>query len=286
MAHVAEASEANGRVLFLMDTAAGDADRAAAAAARFAASFNAEIEAVSLNSDVLGRARLLPVTCATAMLGARSAGEVLERAEVHHEILVARQFKAVSEAARRAGVPHFHTAVTGEAVDQLDGLCLTRGPWNVIVLSAPAKEQTAEMVSSIFANVSGATGIVAVPSRCPHPDGAIAIVVEDAERLPAMLRAAGRLKGLCGRVHLIVAADRRREMEDLDAHVRLITANHKGLVIEPPSALLGVPGALDETLRALKPSFIIARFGGALLPTPQSMARTMAVASAPFLLVR
>lgn len=286
MAHVAEASEANGRVLFLMDMAAGDASQAAIAAARFASSFNAEIEAVSFNSDAVGRARLLPVTCVKTARADADAANVLERAQVHQEIVTARQFKAIAEAARRAGVPHFRTAVAGEPVDQIDSLCLSRGPWNVIVLAAPASEQTADCVSAIFANVSGATGIVAVPSRCPHESGPIAIVVEDAERLPAMLRAAGRLKGLCSRVHMIVAADTRHEMEALDAHVRLTTANHKGLVIETPSPLLGVAGALDETLRALKTSFIVARFGGALLPHPQAMARTMAVACAPFLLVR
>ena len=44
--------------------------------------------------------------------------------------------------------------------------------------------------------------------------------------------------------------------------------------------------AAIEALRALKTSFIVARFGGVLLPTARSMARTIAVASAPFLLVR
>lgn len=286
MAHVAEASESNGRVLFLMDTGAGDARQAASTAARFASSFNAEIEAVSFNSDAVGRARQLPVACVKTAGADAGTVDLLERAQVHQDILTSRQLKAIADAAQRIGVPHFHTAVTGDPIDQIDGLCLSRGPWNVIVLAAPASEQTADAVSTIFANVSGATGIVAVPVRCPHETGPIAIVVEDAERLPAMLRAAGRLKGLCSRVHMIVAADTRRELEALDTHVRLTTANHKGLVIEAPSPLLGVAGALDDTLRALKTSFIVARFGGVLLPNPQAMARTMAVASAPFLLVR
>lgn len=285
MAHVAEASEANGRVLYLLEPGAAGIGPSAAAAVRLAAAFNAEIEAVALNADAVERARQLPVT-SLATAGAEVAVDAFERARGQSAMLMDRQIKVLSEAARRAGVVTSQTSVSGDAVDQLDALCLSRGPWNVVVLSAPVSEQSARVSSSIFANVSGATGIVAAAPRCPYPEGPIAIVAEDAERLPAMLRAAGRLKSLCGRVHLLIAADRRKDLEDLEKHVHLSTGNHKGLVIEPPVPMLGVPGALDDALRALKTSFVIARFGGSLLPNPQVMTRTIALASAPFLLVR
>jgi hypothetical protein len=285
MAHVAEASEANGRVLYLLETGACESAHSAGAAVRLAAAFNAEIEAVALNADAVARARLLPVT-SLASTGGPPDVDALERAEAQSRIMIARQMKILTEAARRAGVPSSQTSVSGDAVDQIDALCLARGPWNVVVLSGPVCEQTARIANSIFASVSGATGIVTAAPRCPHPDGPIAIVAEDADRLPAMLRAAGRLKGLCGRVHLLLAADRRKDLNDLDTHVRLATGNHKGLVIEPPFPMLGIAGALDDTLRNLKPSFVIARFAGSLLPSPQVLARTVAVASAPFLLVR
>lgn len=286
MAHVAEASESNGRVLFLLDAVGEDAGPAALAATRLASSFSAEIEAVSVNLDAVGRARQLSVTGVTPINDSGDAAGMLQRAEVHHKLLTARQLQALSDAARRFGVRHFHTSVAGETVDKLDELCLSRGPWNVIVLSSPASAHTASTATAIFANVSGATGIVAVPVRYPYPDGPIAVVVEDEDRLPAMLRAAGRLKGLCARVHLLLAADTRGRLQELETHVRLVTSNHKGLVIEPPQPLLGVRGALDEPLRALKTSFIVARHGGTLLADANSMARTIALASAPFLLVR
>lgn len=284
MAHVAEASEANGRVLMLIEAGSLDVAVAAETASRFAAAFNAEIETVFVNTDVLERAQSLPVAAIAGHSG--TAGEALERAGALHSLIQARQLREVSDAGRRLGVPVFHTSVAGEAIDQLDGLCLSRGPWNVVVLSRPASEETAHTANAIFANVSGATGIVGVPQRCENPTGPIAIVVEDGERLPAMLRAASRLKGLCGRVHVILAADRRKELQDLETHVRLVTSNHQGLVIEPPQPILGVAGVHDEALRALKTSFVVARLGGALLPTPKALARSIAVARSPFLLVR
>lgn len=285
MAHVAEASEGNGRVLYMLEPGAGSTAYASSAAVHLASAFNAEIEAVVLNADAVERARLLPVT-ALATVSSTMRTEAMERAHVNSHLLLDRQLKALNEAARRSSVVCTRSVVNGEMLDQLDALCLARGPWNVVVLSVPVSEQTAHLTGAIFANVSGATGIVAAAPRCPNPDGPIAIVVEDAERLPAMLRAAGRLKGLCRRVHLLLAGDRRKDLDNLDAQVRLATNNHKGLVIEPPLPMLGVPGALDDTLRAMKASFVIARFAGQLLPSSAVMARTIAVASAPFLLVR
>lgn len=284
MAHVAEASEASGRVLFVLEPGSGDISVCAQVASQFAASFNAEIETVVVNTDALVRAKMLPVATWCPLRECTPEGE--QFSDGLSSLLQLRQLRAIERAARRQGVRVFHTAVAGELVDQLDGLCLSRGPWNVVVLSHPLCESTGQAASAIFANVSGATGVVAAPARLANETGPIAIVVEDGERLPAMLRAAGRLKGLCGRVHVLVAADRRKEMEELESHVRLMTANHRGLVIEPSTPVLGVAGALDEALRALKTSFIVARLGGTLLPHARALARTVTIARAPVLLVR
>lgn len=284
MAHVAEASEASGRVLYVVEPGSGDISVSAHVASQFASAFNAEIETVIVNTDAVDRARELAVS-AWCPLQSRE-DEDREKSGEANRFLQMRQLRAIERAARRKGVPIFHTAITGELIDQLDGLCLSRGPWNVVVLSLPASAASGRAASEIFANVSGATGVVAVPARVAHEAGPIAIVVEDVERLPAMLRAASRLKGLCGRVHVLAAADRRKEMEDLETHVRLATANHRGLVVEPATPVLGIAGALDETLRTLKSSFIVARLGGTLLPHARALARTLTIAQAPVLLVR
>lgn len=285
MAHVAEASEGNGRVLFLIDPTRADASAAVEAACQFAAAFNAEIEAVSFNADSVERARALPVTAVVGAHG-EEAGAALERAQGQHELSVSRHVGALATAAHRRAVPTFHTAHAGSVVDGLDQLCLARGPWNVIAFGSPASAPDWPLMSEIFANVSGATGLVVAPQRCANAGGPVVIVAEDGERLPAMLRAAGRLKGLCAQVHLVLAAETRRELDALEAHVRLVTAHHKGLRLETVSPMLGLTGALDDVLRSLKASFIIARFAGTLLPAAGALVRTMTSAAAPFLLMR
>ena len=123
----------------------------------------------------------------------------------------------VEHAARRHGVLCRHSQTVGEPIDRLAEFCLVRGPWNIVVLSPPASEATEQQVGAIFANVSGATGIVIAPKRIENPEGEIVVVIEDAERLSAMLRVAGRLKGLCGRVRMLLAVDRREDLAELEA---------------------------------------------------------------------
>ena len=286
MAHVAEAAEASGRVLVWLDTGHGDIACGAASACRFAEAFNAAIESLSFNADSIARATTLASSVVVRRVHADNRERGLAEVSAVQSIVEARQQRCLEQAAQRHGVPLMHTALDGEAIDRLSEVCASRGPWNIVVLPRAASEETAREISTIFANVSGATGIVAVPPVLASPAGPIAVVVEDAERLPAMLRAASRLKGLCGRVHLVLAADVRRDLAELEAHVRLVTANHIGIEIELSEPVLGVAGALDQPLRALRPSFVIARFGGTLLPTPRAFARTITLSGAPFLLVR
>ena len=52
------------------------------------------------------------------------------------------------------------TITAGNAIDQLTGLCLMAGPWNVIAMSQEPTAATAATISANMANVSGATGVV------------------------------------------------------------------------------------------------------------------------------
>jgi len=287
MAHVAEAGEASGRVLFWVEEGEAQIEPAAHAAVRFASSFNAEIETVVINHDALMRAGALKSSTLVAHPHAPPRAEKgLDRVEAVQSLLTLRHRRTVEHAARRHGVLCRHSQTVGEPIDRLAEFCLVRGPWNIVVLSPPASEATEQQVGAIFANVSGATGIVIAPKRIENPEGEIVVVIEDAERLSAMLRVAGRLKGLCGRVRMLLAVDRREDLAELEAAVRIMTTNHAGLEVVPMGPMLGVAGALDDTLRQMRPGFVIACFGGTLLPTARALTRTVSMAAAPFLLVR
>ena len=160
------------------------------------------------------------------------------------------------------------------------------GPWNVIALSHEPTSETAAMVSSIMANVSGATGVVIAGRGPTRQAGPIAVVAEDCVRLPSMIRAAERLRTPGCSIHLFLAAETAADLCELEAGARLVATDFDHLIFEASSPTLAIQGTLDEALRRLEPGYVIARFGGTLLPGAKALMRTIALTAAPFLLVR
>jgi hypothetical protein len=74
-------------------------------------------------------------------------------------------------------------------------MCQDKGPWNIIALSRAPSLDLASLVASIFANVSGVTGIIVGGRRMQPWVPRVAVIAEDVERLPSMLRAARRIAG-------------------------------------------------------------------------------------------
>jgi hypothetical protein len=286
IAHVAEASEASGRVLMWLDPDAIAMPQTLKAAVAIASAYAADIETLVLDApsacdvvdvpaahvSLLGK--LIPLS--TSALQSRDRREVLRL----------RQTRDAVEAADRAHVRITHTLARGDAIDRLADMCLARGPWNIVAVSRPPGQELPGLIAAILANVSGATGVV-VAGRNNHALAAdIVVILEDAERMPSMLRAAERLLGPKGRIHVMVAAETPATYEDVDSQARLLTADDGRYLHRHCAPSYGVPGAFDGELFRIRPSFVIARFGGTLLGQPRALTRLLALASGPMLLVR
>lgn len=282
IAHVAEAAEASGRVLLWLDPGAVSMPQTFDASVRIASAYAADLETVVIDG---------PSAC--SIDGVPSAyvsllGGVVGRSPVPlaRDLLAERQRREVGHLAARSLVSVTHASAGGDAIDRLAEMCLARGPWNIVAVSRPPSEELPGILSSILANVSGATGVVVAGRReiALGPD--IAVVVEDAERLPSMLRAAERLVQPGGRIHAMISAETASAYDDLDGQVRLVTANIRNCVHHTGGPDFGIPGALDDVLFRMRPSFIIARFGGTLLGDTRALSRLLGLAPGPFLLVR
>lgn len=307
IAHVAEASEGSGRVLFWLEPKALTSPSAIDGATRLAAAFGSEIETLVIDDGAIGRARQLSVARLTGSTSGESfsdrtgeagsvigegglvigeAGRALGEADRAMTLLGERQRRVIETSASALGVPVHHTITAGNAIDQLTGLCLMAGPWNVIALSHEPTAETAATVSSIMANVSGATGVVIAGRGPTRQAGPIAVVAEDCVRLPSMIRAAERLRTPGCSIHLFLAAETASDLCELEAGARLAATDFDHLIFESASPTLAIQGTLDEALRRLEPGYVIARFGGTLLPGAKALMRTIALTAAPFLLVR
>lgn len=284
IAHVAEASEGSGRVLLWLDPSLLAAPQALEASVRLAYAYGSELETIEVDPPHLDAVAQLPLGRVgfRAPLNIAHAGDEIAARQTLSDGHRAR----VDKIASQFGVPVRHARSTGEAIDRLAHLCTVRGPWNIIVLSRTPSLDLASVVANVFANVSGATGVLVGSRRIEAWGSRVAVVVEDGERLPSMLRTAERLTGTAGKTHLVIASVTKTAYRDLDAQARLLTAGSESIKFEATGPTLGVDGALDEQLSGCQPSLVIARFGGTLLSDGRALSRCLAVTGAPFLLVR
>lgn len=283
IAHVAEASEGSGRVVLWLDPSVRASPQAIDISVRLAAAYGSEIETVEVDPPYLEPSDGVPMR----RVDVRPSVVMADLSETDARACLSDGHRrSVDQLAAELKVPVRHARTSGEPIDRLSHMCTVRGPWNIIALSRAPSLDMAEMVSSVFANVSGATGVIVASRHEAAWYGRVAVIAEDSERLPSMLRAAERMVGPNGATHLVIAAATKSVYDELEAQSRLLPEVGTRIIFETTGPTLGVDGALDEKLIRARPSLVIARFGGTLLSDGRALSRCLAVTGAPFLLVR
>ena len=285
IAHVAAASEARGRVLLWLDPDVQVSRKALEAAVHVAAAYAADIETVVMDGPTLGDVDDIPHAHVSHLgkgLGRHAGGAVID----FRERLAERQRRSVDWLAKQAGVAVTHTSAPGDPIDLLAELCLVRGPWNMVALGRLPGGELAPAVSAILANVSGATGVICAGQRDAPASDDVAVIVEDMDRMPSMLRAAERLAMASGQIHVAIAAETAGAYREIEAQLRLFAADGSRIVFLPGGPNFGVAGAFDAALFRLRPCFVITRFAGAQPGDARALTRLAALSAGPLLLVR
>jgi len=281
-AHVAEASELSGRVVLWLDPQTTCRPEALDAPVRLAAAYGAEVETVFISprthdvGDTLVPLRRVRV----------GSGGESDEPDLRSE-LVQRHFqRVVEDAAHARKVIVRHAERRGDALDGISEMCLARGPWNIVALPRLPPFDGYALMNAMLANISGATGfLICGGSPSKAATNRIVVFAEDGERLPSMLRAAERMAGEKGTIHLFIAAETRMQYEELEAQARLLAAESY-VIFEPTMPTLGVGSTLVEPTARLKPSLIIAPYGGAAIANGKELATLATLADAPILIVR
>ncbi len=284
IAHVAEASELSGRVVLWLDPEVNYPVARLEAPVRLAAAYGAEIETVVV-ADVAGdMSEDVPLRLVgPAGLVARTDLVAQDR---RFELLVTRCRRAVDEVGAAHGVKVRHTLAAGDAVDRISEMCLERGPWNIVALARTPASGSNSVIGTLLANVSGATGFLLCGEQ-RSKQSRVVVIVEDAERLPSMLRAAERLSAPRAPLHIVIGADTADAYAEIESQSRLLASESTlPVLFEDAGPTYGVPGALTELIARLKPSLVIAVFGGSALADGRELARASIVARAAILLVR
>ena len=287
IAHVAEASENSGRVVFQLTAHRPAAPAALTAALCVARSFNAGLESlVAEDPQLLDFARFSFAREMTSGGGeplAVSADDI--EASLQH--LAVSLHSTVAEAAHRASVPLHCRTLRDDPASAIAAACIENGPWNVAVLAQAVTVETQQHVAGLFEAVSDVTGIVVVGGDQGQTAGPVVAIVEHMSHVQPMLRAAQRLaSGSDGEVHLIVFGGNGDETAWKEGQVRLLLggAAAPDLILSPET--YASPQMLAGFLTTIGAGFVIAKLDGALLPEDGGLYDFASQHGGPLFLVR
>ncbi len=285
IAHVAEAGEARGRVI-VRTTSARASDIAIQAAVLIAQAYRSEIESLYIeDTELIASARFSFVR----EISPTGAVRPLTPTDVIRDLRF--QFKAQQRRllalAAAVAVPVHERFVRDEPLRALAITCADCGPWNVVVLAEPFGSGSAGDIALLLDSVEDATGLVVVGPRARRTSGPVLMMLEDIDALAGMLRAGDRLVegGTTPLILAIVSAD-PETANWIEAQTRLMLADRNDLHLVHLPLAHAEPALAAEAIRRLSPGFVIARFGGLVVPASDDLGPLAAALECPLLLSR
>ena len=295
------------------------------AAVRLAQAYRAEIESLYIEDVELLRLASFSFAAEIPALGHHrgsrpySYGGTLGRggwrplcvAELERDmrLQVSGLHRLVEQRATQAHVPVRLRVMRVDGLTAVASTCADCGPWNVVVLSEALASLAGDDLALLFEGVPDATGLMVV-GHAPHgqspklTEQPVVLALEQAAALPAMLHTAERLVDSTDTPIAVVlvasdlaAADDGPDMgQKLESQVRLLLSERPPVmradgtpVVVQLVSLTGTHGQLAviaEALRRLAPGFLIARFGGLIVPPQGSLRLLGTTLSCPLLLIR
>ncbi|MEM9030650.1 MAG: hypothetical protein AAGC70_19995 [Pseudomonadota bacterium] len=289
IAHVAAAGEARGRVV-LRVCGAGPSAVALAAAVHVARAYQSQLESVFIRDEHVLAMASHPFTKVISPSG-RSVKH-WRPADIDREYRAIERKVAqhLSQLATPYDVPLHSRVVSDDPLRALTAACAEAGPWNVIALAEPVGGYAFDQLAAILSNVRDATGLVLAGRNAVRTEGPVVIVVDDVASISGAIRAGSRLAETAGQPLLVLPAGADDpETDTLEGHLRLALADASedtSAEIVVTGALHGSPDAMAEVVRRLRPGFVIARLGGALIPDPDALRSVIGALEGPLFLVR
>lgn len=286
IAHVAEASEARGRVLLQLASTRPN-PFVVEAAIWMARAFQSEVESLFVEDEQLLQLASFPFAREISCTGRQTRAISID--DIHRDMRHAyAQFQAqIEELARRADVPVKGSMVRGEPVDALAHACTQCGPWNVIALAEHIASPAFPLLDEVFDRIADATGLIVVGPQVRRLQGPVLIAVEDPEHWSGMQHAADRLAGVNSVPILVVAvADDEAALAHIEGQMLLLLAERPEIELVRSLPALGGAPEVAEQLRRIKAGLVIAQFGGLVVPRDGHLKPLAMALECPLLVVR
>jgi hypothetical protein len=286
IAHVAERGEGKGRVVLRIDACARPSERAVAAALRVAEAFQSEIESLVVEDRQLFDLVKYPFVREVSRSGREVRAINIEEIAREVQLAATSVLRQVEALAGRAQIPARRRVVRDDPIVALAHACAANGPWNVVALAEDLTAAHASLLRDVFETVSCATGVVVAGRRSRVDGGPVVAAVEEPDRLPPMLRAGERLAAASGTdVRLLLVSAEPEALTWMEGQARLMLAGAKGVRLER-SELSRSHWQIADRLRHLQAGFVIAQFGGMVVPAACDLGALASSIESPMLLVR
>lgn len=292
-AHVAEATEARGRVILRFSAWAPN-DVAIQAAMLVANAFQSEVETLFVEDSQRVDFASFPFAKEFSVRGgaARAVSARAVRAEVQSAFSVAR--KRVAAAAAELEVTVYEHVVRDDPVQALVSACARRGPWNMIAIAETFGSPATFSLDEVFDSVTDVTGvIIAGPDAraCVGAEqssaGPVVLAVEDTIHFQGMLRTGRYIAtALSSEIVVLLVADTDEVLAQMDAEVRLLLADEANVRLTRTGITYGNQAAAAEAVRRQGSAFLIAQYGGVIAPRAKSLRPLTGTLPCPVLLVR
>ena len=287
IAHVAAAGEQRGRVVLHL-THGATSSVALEAAMRVAQAFQSEIESQFVEDLQLIELAAFPFAREISLNGQRTVPLSPERIAEDMRHAASALHRQIRELARRSDVPYRATIVRDEPVRAVARACAECGPWNVVALAEPLGAGSGVLLRDLFAAVGGTTGVVVVGPNAKRTTGPVTVEVETITDVEPMLRAARRLLPVTGSttITLLLVARSEAETMEMEDQARLVIGADGVTQIARATLAHGAPIELAERLRRSGSGFILARFGGLLVPADGDISHLTLALECPLFLMR
>jgi hypothetical protein len=284
--HVAEAGEQRGRVVLHLRSGQPH-DIALAAAFRIAQAFRSEIESLFVEDQQLLDLAGFAFAREISLSGRRT--RTLSREDMAREMrLMAHAIsRQVELQARAAEIPMRRRIVCDDPVTALATACAENGPWNIVALADPFAAGDSDTLRHIFDNVTATTGLVIVGPQAKRSEGPVVAVIEDMAHLEPMVRSALRLLREEGEeITVLLIAEDPYKGQWMEGQARLALGDMPAIRIRVGADPRGSGAVIAEDLRRLDPGFVLAQFGGMLIPFEGDLKHLATSLECPLFLMR
>jgi hypothetical protein len=252
-----------------------------------AQAFQSEIESLFVEDRQLFDLACYPFAREISLSGRQTRALSIEAIEAEVRQAAAAIQRKVLTVAQRAQVPCHTRIMREEPVRALALACAENGPWNVIAIAETFRGHDGAALARLFNEVQATTGIVVAGPRAHRTAGPVAVAVEDTAHLPPMLRAAERLATVAGsEIRIVLLEESVERLHRMEDHARLVLADYPAAQLYVADSGRSARDSALRLMRDMKCGFVIARFGGSLIPIEGNLAAVTNILEGPLLLVR